>query len=76
LNDIDPSSKCVVKTQPIEFNNEDLSWTYLDRLPQPEDLNIVVGQVPIRLGESSQNLIFESSHVEDVDDENSDDSLT
>jgi hypothetical protein len=48
---------------------------FKEDLPWPEDLNIVVGRVPSEPGESSQNPIFESSHVEDVDDENSDDSL-
>ena len=71
LDDIDPSLERVVETQPTTFDNEDLSWMDLDPLPQSEDLNIVVGRVPSGPGESSQNPIFESSHVEDVDYENS-----
>jgi hypothetical protein len=47
----------------------------MDLDPQLEDYNIVVGQVSSGLRESCQNPIFDSSHVEGVDDENSDDSL-
>jgi hypothetical protein len=73
LDDFDPSSEWVVETQPPTFDNEDLSWMDLDPLPQPKDLNI--GRVPSGPRESSQNPILESSHVEDVDDEDSDDSI-
>jgi hypothetical protein len=62
-----------VETQPTSFYNEDLSWMDLDPLPQRNDLTIIVGQVPLGPRKSNHNLIFESSHVHDVDDENSND---
>lgn len=71
LDDLDPSSDWVVETQLAAFGNEDLSWLDLDPLPHQQDVNIGVGQLPSRPGESSQaqNPHVESSHVEDVDDD-------
>ena len=53
------------------FDNEELSWMNMDPLTHPKDLNIIFGWVLSRLRGSRQNPIFESSHVEDIDDDNS-----
>lgn len=71
LDDNDPLLDCVVESQPTAFDNEDLYWMYLDPLSQLEDLRIGLELVPSSPREPSQarNPHFESSHVEDVDDD-------
>jgi hypothetical protein len=56
-----------VESQAPTFDNEDLSWMDLDPLPQPEV------RIPSGPGESSRNPTVGSIHIEDEEDEDSDD---
>jgi hypothetical protein len=73
LDDVDPSSNWIVKTQPAAFDNEDLSWIHLDPQPHQENVCTDIATVSLPSGpeESSQarNPLVESTHVEDVNDD-------
>ena len=56
-----------METQPVAFDNEDLSWLDLDPLLQQQDVGVDVGHVPFGPGESSQVAQAQAPHIEDRD---------